>query len=263
MSRQRGPDSESGDAGEDACSVVVQTRHVVMDGPRGKPWMPTCIQKMDSCFAKCSKFDRGFVMFTLEKNMLTTCNRGSKEPVSCNLPSFNKLLQARRDTSIKCAQDALEVEEMETDDTPQVKKRKIKSSHEALVNPVISIPFPQCGEWPERQVNVLWGVKSSDLWVELTPANMKHLKCILKTEMNKGEVKCKKKASPKRKGRGSPKKLSPKRKLRRGRPLNLCSLIVIVWFLKMIVSFWLKKCSYPLVFFQFRDVGFPHLAAKM
>ena len=218
MSRQRGPDSESGD-GEDACSVVVQTRHVVVDGNKGKPWLPTCIQKMDSCFAKCSKFDRGFVMFTLEKNMLTTCTRGSKEPVSCNLPSFNKLLQARRDTSIKCAQDALEVEEMETDDTPQVKKRKIKSSHEALVNPVISIPFPQCGEWPERQVNVLWGVKSSDLWVELTPANMKHLKCILKTEMNKGEVKCKKKASPKRKGRGSPKKLSPKRKLRRGRPL--------------------------------------------
>ena len=223
MSRQRGPDSESGDAGEDACSVVVQTRQVVVDGPKGKPWMPTCIQKMDTCFAKCSKFDRGFVMFTLEKNMLTTCNRGSKEPVSCNLPSFNKLLQERRETSIKCAQDALEVEEMETDDTPQVKKRKIKSSHEALVNPVISIPFPQCGEWPERQVNVLWGVKSSDLWVELTPANMKHLKCILKTEMNKGEVKCKKKASPKRKGRGSPKKgspkKSPKRKLRRGRPL--------------------------------------------
>ena len=52
---------------------------------------------------------------------------------------------------------------------------------------------------------------------------MKHLKCILKTEMAKGEVTCKKKASPKRKGRGSPKKgspkKSPKRKLRRGRPL--------------------------------------------
>ena len=29
---------------------------------------------------------------------------------------------------------------------------------------------------------------------------------------------------------------------------NLCSLIVIVWFLKMIVSFWLKKCS---IFFLF------------
>ena len=62
------------------------------------------------------------------------------------------------------------------------------------------------------------GVKSSDLWIELTPANMKHLKCLLKSEMAKGEVTCKKKASPKRKGRGSPKK-SPKRKQRRGRAL--------------------------------------------
>ena len=219
MSRQRGPDSESGEDAGEACGVQVTLRHVVQDGAKGKPWMPTCIQKMDTCFAKCSKFDRGFVMFTLEKNMLTTCNRGSKEPVSCNLPSFNSLLQARRETSIKCAQDALEVEEMETDDTPQVKKRKIKSSHEALVNPVISIPFPSCGEWPQRQVNVLWGVRSSDLWVELTPANMKHLKCLLKTEMDKGGVKCKKKASPKRKSRGSPKK-SPKKRLRRSRPLE-------------------------------------------
>ena len=29
----------------------------------------------------------------------------------------------------------------------------------------------------------------------------------------------------------------------RASAINLCSLIVIVWFLKMIVSFWLKKCS--------------------
>ncbi|CAL1146802.1 unnamed protein product [Cladocopium goreaui] len=217
MSRQRGPDSQSSEDAGGACSVQVSLRHIVQDGAKGKPWTPTCIQKMDACFAKCSKFDRGFVMFTLERNMLTTSKKSSKEPVSCNLPSFNSLLRARRETSIKCAQDALEVEEMETDDTPQMKKRKIKSSHEALVNPVISIPFPECGDWPERQVNVLWGVKSSDLWVELTPANMKHLKCILKTEMEKGEVTCKKKASPKKK-RASPKK-SPRRRLRRSTPL--------------------------------------------
>lgn len=217
MSRQRGPDSQSSEDAGGACSVQVSLRHIVQDGAKGKPWTPTCIQKMDACFAKCSKFDRGFVMFTLERNMLTTSKKSSKEPVSCNLPSFNSLLRARRETSIKCAQDALEVEEMETDDTPQMKKRKIKSSHEALVNPVISIPFPECGDWPERQVNVLWGVKSSDLWVELTPANMKHLKCILKTEMEKGEVTCKKKGSPKKK-RASPKK-SPRRRLRRSNPL--------------------------------------------
>ena len=218
MSRQRGPESESGEESGGTSTVQVSLRHVVQDGAKGKAWMPTCIHKMDQCFAKCAKFDRGFVMFTLERNMLTTCKKGSKEPVSCNLPSFNSLLQSRRETSIKCAQDALEVEEMETDDTPQVKKRKIKSSHEALVNPVISIPFPSCGEWPERQVNVLWGVKSSDLWVELTPANMKHLKCILKTEMDKGDLTYKKKASPKKKGRGSPKK-SPRGRLRRGQHL--------------------------------------------
>ena len=220
MSRQHGPDSESGEAGEaasDACSVQVTLRHVVQDGAKGRQWLPQCIQKMDASFARCSKFDRGFVMFALERGVNTSSKGGS--PVSCNLPSFNALLKARRETSIQCAQDALEVEEMDTDDSPQVKKRKIKSSHEALVNPVISIAFPACKEWPERQVNVLWGVKSSDLWVELTPANMKHLKCLLKSDMDKGEVKCRKKASPKRKGRGSPKK-SPKKKQRRGRTLE-------------------------------------------
>ena len=117
MSRQRGPDSQSSEDAGGACSVQVSLRHIVQDGAKGKPWTPTCIQKMDACFAKCSKFDRGFVMFTLERNMLTTSKNSSKEPVSCNLPSFNSLLRARRETSIKCAQDPLEVEEMETDDT--------------------------------------------------------------------------------------------------------------------------------------------------
>ena len=208
MSRQRGPDSESGEDAGDACSVQVSLRHVVQDGPKGKPWLPQCIRKMDAYFTKCSKFDRGFVMFALERTM-NTSSKGSN-PVSCNLPAFNSLVKARRETSIQCAQDALEVEDMDADDSPQVKKRKIKSSHEAIVNPVISIPFPPCQGWSERQVNVLWGVKSRDLWVELTPANLKHLKCILKSEMDKGEVKCKKKASPKRKSRGSSKtKKSP------------------------------------------------------
>ena len=43
---------------------------------------------------------------------------------------------------------------------------------------------------------------------------------------------------------------------------NLCSLIVIVWFLKMIVSFWLKKCSFFLLFhfgMVFQHVSFHFL----
>ena len=43
---------------------------------------------------------------------------------------------------------------------------------------------------------------------------------------------------------------------------NLCSLIVIVWFLKMIVSFWLKKCSIFLLFhfgMVFQHVSFHFL----
>ena len=39
---------------------------------------------------------------------------------------------------------------------------------------------------------------------------------------------------------------------------NLCSLIVIVWFLKMIVSFWLEKCS-MFLFFHFGMV-FQHVS---
>ena len=43
---------------------------------------------------------------------------------------------------------------------------------------------------------------------------------------------------------------------------NLCSLIVIVWFLKMIVSFWLQTCSYPLVFFSIWGCLFPPFGCK-
>ena len=48
----------------------------------------------------------------------------------------------------------------------------------------------------------------------------------------------------------------------RASAINLCSLIVIVWFLKMIVSFWLKKCSIFLLFhfgMVFQHVSFHFL----
>ena len=51
--------------------------------------------------------------------------------------------------------------------------------------------------------------------------------------------------------------------VRRGK--NLCSLVVIVWFLKMIVSFWVKQCSCFLLFnlgLVFQHVSFHFLGVS-
>ena len=197
MSRQ--PDSDSGSA--DDHGVKIAMRHVAQDGGN-KPWLPATLTKMDKTFCKCSKFDRGFVMFCLSKSMQTSSKKG--DCISCNVPVFQHLLDERRRVSIECAQEALEVEELDPNDSAFQKKKKIKSSHEALVNPVISITFPAVGDFDERTVDVLWGVRSADLWVELTGANMKHLKQLVKSQAD--QVLCKKKASPKK---------SPKKRLRR------------------------------------------------
>eukprot|EP00435_Cladocopium_sp_Y103_P004606 s6305_g1.t1 len=173
--------------------------------------MPQTITKMDMVFAKCSKFDRGFVFFTLEKNMNTTSKTGGGA-VSCNTPAFNALLQARRNASIQCAQEALEVEEEDAGDTPMQKKRKIKSSHEALVNPVISIKFPAV--LMQSQVDQVKCTKKS--------SPKKEDQVLMQSQVD--QVKCTKKSSPKKKTRSSgasgasPKK-SPQRRLRRARHL--------------------------------------------
>lgn len=173
-----------------------------MQDGKNKPWMPTTLTKMDKTFCKCSKFDRGFVMFCLERSMQTTSKKG--DATTCNVPVFKHLLDERRRKSIECAQEALEVEDVQPDDSVVQKRKKIKSSHEALVNPVISVTFPPVGHLEAREVDVLWGVKSADLWVELTGQNMKHIKMLIQSQSD--QVLCKKKASPKK---------SPRRKMRR------------------------------------------------
>ena len=178
--------------------VKIASRYVVQDGSN-KPWLPATLTKMDKTFRKRAKFDRGFVMFCLSKSTQTSSKKG--DAISCNVPVFQRLLDERRRVSIECAHEALEVEEVDPNDSSLQKKRKIKSSPRGSGEPSDLCQVPR--GWRIRRARGRCTV-GCEVMRLVTGANMKHIKQLIKSQAD--QALRKKKASPTK---------SPKRKIRR------------------------------------------------
>lgn len=180
-----------------ASDVKIEQAWFVSYG-KGKKWMPETVVKQDMVFAKLSKWDSGFVYFCLGER-LSSSSKGNKEMKSANVPAFNQLVDQRQKKSQEVVEKAMEIEpEQDSDSVPQRRhKRKVRSEDVHLVSPVVTIDLPQVDNHEKSTCNVLWGVKSQDLWVELTVANMMHLKALVKD--GQAEKRIRKRSSPKKK----------------------------------------------------------------
>lgn len=176
---------------------------------KGKKWMPETVVKQDMVFAKLSKWDSGFVYFCLGER-LSSSSKGHKQMKSANVPLFNNLVDQRQKQSQDVVEKAMEIEPEKDDDSGAQRrhKRKVRSEDVHLVSPVVTIELPQVGNLEKSTCNVLWGVKSQDLWVHLTVPNMLHIKALVKD--GQAEKITRKRSSPKK---------SPKKKLRKAQGL--------------------------------------------
>lgn len=194
----RDEDPEMAGAVDDP-AVTIQQAWFVSYG-KGKKWMPETVVKQEMVFAKLSKYDSGLVYFCLGERM-SSSSKGDKVMRSANVPAFNALLEQRQLKSQEMVEKAMEMEPEEPGDSIRQRrqKRRVRSEDVHLVSPVVQIELPEVTGHQKTSVNVLWGVKSQDLWLELTVTNLQHIKALVKS--GQAEKCVRKRSSPKKKQR--------------------------------------------------------------
>lgn len=160
-----------------------------------KPWYPEHKVVNDKIFIKLCKWDRSFTAFILGRSMDNRKGSGSlyflesllkasskhvfqpmhvivnnQKPrclsipsgsnININTKSFDKIVQDRKEQSVKVAMAELSMEGEES--RPQ-KKRKISDADATFIRS----PFVQVTV-DDMQINMLWASNSSVVWIEMT-----------------------------------------------------------------------------------------------
>ena len=176
-----------GEGEEDATEETFEIEQCWVIKDRKRTWVPTTVMKLNEPYIKLSKFDRGFVHFCLSKPMSSTSKHG-QEPANANTPAFDNLVNMRVAASVKAAQEQMEMEESQVGDSVATKqrKRKVREQDCAIVNPVVMVQLPPL-EWKGRfyegrEVKLLWGMKSKDVWLHLNVVNLSYIRAMIASE---------------------------------------------------------------------------------
>ena len=176
----------------------------------GDTWYPQVRMQEGINFIRMSKFDRYFVKFCTGKPMDLRKGVGH----TANSVLFDDLLKKRKRASEESVQKHLEMPDHDADsqqERPKKKRLKVREEDKVLVSGMVRIQLPALETDSmihlSRSTNVLWGVSSKDLWIELSYENLSYMQSLVVSGLDQ---------KPARKPRSSPKKkTSSPKKLRR------------------------------------------------
>ena len=119
-------------------------------------------------FVRISKWDRQFVFFATGKGL----SMKNVQTASANVKPFDHLIALRKLTSLQMAKEVLEKEGL---------KRKVREEDKDLLpHQYVSVTCPAF-EFEGQvigplQANLLWSIKSSELWIEFSSQNFLYLR---------------------------------------------------------------------------------------
>ena len=160
-------EAESENLGEE--EFKIQQRWVI--SASNFSWV--CNTKKDSAgrdYVRLTKFDRSLVRFALHKGMV----HGQR---SANVAIMDRLIQSRRAASVQAVQS-------QTEDNAKARKRKVRHEDGSLVDDFVTIDLEEVTDANGKKLGgygtrALWGLDSSQLWLELTKANMEYMRAII------------------------------------------------------------------------------------
>jgi hypothetical protein len=155
-----------------ASNCVVEKKVVVSNDFKSN-WVPETQEVEGMFFMKVSKWDRSFVRFCTGQALLFS--GGSRQDINV---SFLELLQRLRTTVVDEAVKRVLDDEAGARKAKRVRKARL--SDRDLVPQVLSIQCPDVRRGdllvPATHIQVLFGVKNSDLWVEATAPVLEDLR---------------------------------------------------------------------------------------
>ena len=171
-------------------NAVVEQRFVVTNNCMGKTfWSPSTREVQGEHFIQLDKWNRDFTKFVTGKALdLKRVNMSS-----INYQFFDDLVLLRNEASKEAVKEAT----MDDEGTSAVCKRRITHKDKDLAPPVVTITLPQVSfgsaNFEATPIKVLWGVKSTELWVNLSDCILEHIRMgILESINNQGRASRKK-----------------------------------------------------------------------
>lgn len=204
MSDAEGADAEADSAGEENEGPLPEQirvfRVTAVSGPCLKsPWLPD-VQTVEGVeYIRLTKWSPQLTKLCTGR---TKQLHNKKEQHTMNVQWFQDTTQLRRE-ACDAAVKRLILENVPANTEPPAKIRRAIQQDEYMVGRSILVNMPAISDgWPERAIRFLWGVKGSDLFMELTAENFSYIRQAIM-------------ASPKVEPKEIPAGKSPKRKKRR------------------------------------------------
>jgi hypothetical protein len=162
--------------------ATVKLHHKVeleIDNIKGfKRWTPHQQYVNDVHFMQVYKFDRSLTRFALHKQM------NFKDKVTCNVKFMDELQSLRTDASNASVRDALKECTEDEAALRRLSRRKAKSSDKSIVSEIVTITIPAFEDLQEKTMRVLWGVKNSAVFMELTKDNLDYVVTRIQKDFN-------------------------------------------------------------------------------
>jgi hypothetical protein len=141
------------------------------------PWIPD-VKTIDGAdFIHIRKWDRGLAKYCSGKALNLSKGKSTYQ----NMSFFDKLVKARNEACDRAVATALAVDDEEGGE-PQVKRvRRARPSDRDIVSPIVNVEMEGvcrgavCIETP-YVIRCSFDLKSSDVWVELTMANLEFIR---------------------------------------------------------------------------------------
>lgn len=155
-----------------ASNCVVEKKVVVSNDFKSN-WVPETQEVEGVFFMKVSKWDRSFVRFCTGQAL--QFSGGPRQDVNV---SFLEVIQRLRTSAVDAAVKRVFDDEAGARKTKRVRKARL--SDRDLVPPVLSMQCPEIRRGdllvPSLHIQVLFGVKNSDLWVEASAPVLEYLR---------------------------------------------------------------------------------------
>lgn len=154
-------------------SISIRTVYeVVNEHNKKRPWTPATQVLDGRPFVKLNKWCREWTRFVTGSAL--NLRKSSSTSTSCEY--WNTLLDERDKVSIASLKEHL-VDDNDAESVRAWKKRKVKMADASLAPKTILFNLPKVQEHGNTlQAEALWGVKSPDIWVELTADVLEHIR---------------------------------------------------------------------------------------
>ena len=206
------PEEDPEQEGEEELPIKIYTAVCIEGaGLKKKTWQPAIQIVSGTKFVKLQKWDRFLTQFVTGKGLRL---HGSKEH-NINRQWFHTMAELRREACQESLKRVIVQAACAEGNPPPQKIRVAMQQDEYLAGRIVQIKAPavvdRAGQLrhEEHQLQVLWGIKGLDIWIELTEPNLQYIRlAILHSEtyiQPQSARKAKAAGSPKKKRKRGPK----------------------------------------------------------